>query len=128
MTSVEIQFTDKPKSGDIDFLTDKINVENPEFPPATPFAFFIKDAAGKIIAGANGLLLVGCIYTDQLWVDQAYRNKGYAHHLMDKIHQYGKEQGCTMATLSTMSFQNALGLYQKLGYKIDFEREGYVQS
>jgi ribosomal protein S18 acetylase RimI-like enzyme len=47
---------------------------------------------------------------------------------MDKIHQYGKEQGCTMATLSTMSFQNALGLYQKLGYKIDFEREGYVQS
>ena len=126
MTNLKIEFTDKPKPDDLDFLADKINEENPGFPPATPFAFFIKDEAGNIIAGASGFVLFGSIYTDMLWVDTAHRNKGYASSLMDKIHQYGREQGCIMATLSTMSFQNALGFYQKLGYKIDFEREGHI--
>jgi hypothetical protein len=27
-----------------------------------------------------------------------------------------------------MSFQNAKGFYEKLGYKIDFIRNGYVQG
>lgn len=128
MTNFKIEFTDKPIPDDINFLTDKINEENPGFPPATPFAFFIKDTSEKIIAGANGFVLFGAIYTDMLWVDSAYRKKGYARSLMDRIHEYGREQGCTMATLSTMSFQSALGFYQKLGYKIDFEREGYIHN
>ena len=56
---MKTEFTDKPNSRDLDILADKINEENPDYPPATTFGFFIKEAAGAIIAGANGSLLVG---------------------------------------------------------------------
>ena len=47
---------------------------------------------------------------------------------MEKVHQFGIDEGCTMATVSTMSFQNAVDFYKKLGYAIDFEREGHVNN
>ena len=123
---MNIEFTTTPISKDIDFITGKINEETHEFGSAYPFGFFIKDNNGNIIAGCNGSVIFGCIYTDQLWVDKKYRKTGLGKKLMDAVHEYGLQIGCSMATVSTMSFQGALEFYEKLGYKVDFEREGYV--
>ncbi len=65
---MNIVFTSAPASEDIDFLTHKINEETPEFGEAHPFAFFIRDEKNQIIAGCNGSVIFGSIYTDQLWV------------------------------------------------------------
>lgn len=125
---MKIEFTSTPESADIDFLTQKINEETPEFGSAFPFAFFIRDDLNEIIAGCNGSVVFGSIYTDQLWVDPNHRSSGLGHKLMMKVHDYGREKGCTMTTVATMTFQGAKAFYEKLGYIVDFERTGYTQN
>ena len=127
-SSVNIQYTSTPTSADIDFLTQKINKETPEFGEAHPFAFFIRDDKNQIIAGCNGSVIFGSIYTDQLWVHLAHRNNGLGHQLMEAVHDYGRKSGCLIATVATMSFQGAKTFYEKLGYVSDFERHGYTQN
>jgi hypothetical protein len=64
-------------SKNIDFLTEKINEETLQFGSAYPFAFFIRDEKGKIIAGCNGSVVYGAIYTDQLWVAPNHRRSRF---------------------------------------------------
>ena len=125
---MNIQYTPTPATKDIDFLTQKINQETPEFGEAHPFAFFIRDEKNQIIAGCNGSVVFGSIYTDQLWVHPDCRKKGLGHQLMEAVHDCGRKSGCSMATVATMSFQGAKTFYEKLGYVSDFERIGYAKN
>lgn len=125
---MSLEHTSIPGSADIDFLTQKINQETPEFGEAHPFAFFIRDEKNQIIAGCNGSVIFGSIYTDQLWVHPAHRKNGLGHQLMEAVHDYGRRSGCSMATVATMSFQEAKSFYETLGYVSDFERQGYTQN
>lgn len=125
---MSLEYTSTPASEDIDFLTQKINQETPEFGEAHPFAFYLRDEHNQIIAGCNGSVIFGSIYTDQLWVHPAHRKNGLGYQLMEAVHDYGCRSGCSMATVATMSFQGALVFYEKLGYVIDFERQGYTQN
>ncbi len=127
-SSANIQFISTPASADTDFLTQKINQETPEFGEAHPFVFFIRDEKNQIIAGCNGSVIFGSIYTDQLWVHPDHRKNGLGHQLMEAVETYGRKSGCSMATVATMSFQEAKSFYEKLGYVLDFERSGYAQS
>ena len=47
---------------------------------------------------------------------------------MEQVHDYGSAVGCIMATVATMSFQDARQFYEKLGYLVDFERYGYAMD
>jgi ribosomal protein S18 acetylase RimI-like enzyme len=125
---MKIEHTLIPTNQDIDFLTQQINAETSEFGSAYPFAFFIRNDRHEIIAGCNGSIIFGSIYTDQLWVHPEHRKSGLGHNLMEKVHHYGRENRCHMATVATMTFQNAAEFYQKLGYVIDFERPGYAKN
>ena len=127
-SSINIEYTSTPTSADIDFLTQKINQETPDFGSAHPFAFFVRDEHNQIIAGCNVSVIFGSIYTDQLWVHPDHRKNGLGHKLMEAVHDYGRKSGCTMATVATMSFQGAKAFYEKLGYVMDFERSGYTQN
>lgn len=123
----KIIHTKNPSSHDIDFITKQINQETPEYGNASPFGFFIKENRSLMIAGANGFLIFGSIYTDQLWVHPDHRSKGLGSQLMNAVHEYGRQCKCAMATVATMSFQGARVFYEKLGYTVDFERPGYAQ-
>ena len=125
---MKIEHTSTPGSVDVDFLTQKINQETPEFGEAHSFAFFLRDECNQIIAGCNGSVIFGSIYTDQLWVHPDQRKVGLGRKLMEQVHDYGRKSGCSMATVATMSFQGASSFYEKLGYVVDFERPGYIQN
>jgi ribosomal protein S18 acetylase RimI-like enzyme len=126
---MNIEFTTNPTSSDIDFLTKGIMEESAtQFASAHSFAFYIRDEKENIIAGCNGYVYCGHIYTDQLWVDKNYQKAGLGKQLIEAVHDYGKKAGCIVATLGTMNFQNALGFYKKLGYEIEFERKGYANN
>ena len=58
---MNIEFTSTPQSSEIDFLTQKINQETSEFGSAYPFAFFIRNEVGEIIAGCNGSVVFGAV-------------------------------------------------------------------
>lgn len=119
---------ENPRSEDVLFLNEQINTETAEYGKAFPFAFFIRDDKENIIAGANGFVIYGAIYTDQLWVAPLHRTQGFARKLMSEVHKYGIQKGCKIATIQTMTFQNAVGFYERLGYKVDHERKGYVEN
>ncbi len=125
---MNIELTTPLQSSDIDFLTQKINQEAGEFGSAYPFAWFIRNDIGEIIAGCNGSVVFGTIYTDQLWVHPDNRKSGLGLQLMQQVHDYGRKVGCSMATVSTMSFQEGRQFYEKLGYVVDFQRNGYVNG
>lgn len=102
--SVNIQYTSTPASTDIDFLAQKINQETPEFGEANPFEFFIRDDNNQIIAGCNGSVIFGSIYTDQLWVHPNYRKNGLGHKLMEAVHDYGRKSNGTMIHSTPIMF------------------------
>lgn len=109
-------------------LGSGIDSENPNWPNCKPFGFQINSDEGKLIAGCNGFILFGAVHTDQLWVHPLYRKQGLATQLMNQVHTYGLQKECVMATVNTMSFQNALNFYLKFGYQIEFERQGHTNN
>lgn len=96
----------------------------PVVPPKS-FAFFIRNDQGEIIAGVNGCIIYGVIYTDQLWVHPDMRSQGLGKQLMEAVHGLGRECGCSIATVTTLSLQTAQPFYEHLGYQVDFSRPGY---
>jgi GNAT superfamily N-acetyltransferase len=88
---MKIEQTSAPRNAEINFLTQKINEETMDYGTATNFAFFIRDEQGDIIAGVNGSLIFGSIYTDQLRVHPDHRKKGLVHQLMEAVHDYGRK-------------------------------------
>lgn len=127
MENVQFETTTSPSMHEIDFLTQMINEETTSKGKAYPFAIIARDESGEVVAGCNGSVIFGSIYTDQLWVHSAYRGKGIGVKLIEKVHEFGRENGCNLATVTTMSFQ-APDFYKKLGYKVDFSREGYDKN
>jgi GNAT superfamily N-acetyltransferase len=91
------------------------------------FAFFIRDPNETILGGCNGAMYYGCLYIDQLWVDESLRKQGYGTKLMQKAEELGKEKNCLFSTVNTMDWEG-LDFYRKLGYYIEFERRGYVKD
>ncbi len=92
--------------------------------PIEFFSFFIRDEQEKILGGCNGNTLYGALYIDQIYVTESLRNQDYGSKLIHAAEQFGKEKGCTFATVNTMDWE-ALGFYKKLGYTIEFERHGF---
>jgi GNAT superfamily N-acetyltransferase len=68
------------------------------------------------------------VYTDQLWASKKYRKQGIARKIMENVHDYGRNQKCSIATIQTMEFQGAVEFYKKLGYIQDFKRSGYINN
>lgn len=93
-------------------------------PSIQPFSIFIKDSKQTVLGGISGVTFYGSIYIDSLWIDQAIRRQGWGTKLMREAEKMGKERGASFATLNTMDWEG-LPFYQKLGYAIEFIREGY---
>lgn len=94
--------------------------------PIQSFGFFIKDAKNTV-AGVTGIHMYGCQYVDMLWVDEAYREKGLGTLLIQAAEDLARKHRCTFATVNTMDFE-AFAFYQKLGYNIEFTREGFEKG
>jgi ribosomal protein S18 acetylase RimI-like enzyme len=92
-----------------------------------PFAFFIRDSQKAILGGAKGVSLYGCLYVDMLWVAPDIRHRGLGSQLICACEKLGQERNCTFVSLTTMDWE-ALPFYQKLGYEIEFIREGYEKN
>ncbi len=95
--------------------------------PIEAFQVIARDGKKAILGGISGVFIFGCLYVDMLWVDELHRQTGLGTKLMEEAERNAREKGCTFATLNTMDWQ-ALPFYQKLGYQIEFIREGFENS
>jgi len=96
-------------------------------PPIQPFSVFLKDEKNNLLGGVTGTTFYGSLYVDSLWVDQSLRHQGWGTKLMHEAEKIGRARGAHFATLNTMDWE-ALPFYQKLGYTIEFTREGYLKN
>ena len=69
----------------------------------------------EVVGGILAQMFWGILSIEILWVDEKYRNKGYASALLNDVEKMAKEKNCTISHLSTYDFQ-AKGFYEKSGY------------
>ncbi len=102
-------------TGIMEYATQKKGHNPIEF-----FAFFIRDENNVIRGGCSCCNLYGCLYVDQLWLEESLRGKGYGTQLMLAAEKLAKEQGCVFMAVNTMDWE-ALDFYKKMGYEIEIE-------
>lgn len=91
------------------------------------FGIFIKNNNEEVIGGVTGFSYYGCLYIDMLWIQKEKRHLGYGTELVLEAEKIGKQRNCSFTTVNTMDWE-ALPFYQKLGYEIEFTREGYDKN
>jgi len=95
--------------------------------PNVPFGFFLKDENGRTVGGLNGFCYYGCLYMDQLYIEERYRGQGWGTKLVQAAEDFGHTQKCKMFHVRTMDWE-AQGFYEKLGYKVMTSIEGYENN
>ena len=101
-------------------------LQNARAEVSDPMAFVAKD--GDTIAGGITIeIFYGQLHIKLLFVEDEYRKYGVGKKLMEQALNFGREMKCPQAFVKTMSFQ-ALGFYQKLGFSIEFSRDGYASG
>ncbi len=128
--SYKISYSEQPTLEEESVLLEGIKHEAAKakgLTAITPFAFFMRDDHNTIVAGIKGASYYGCLYIDSLWVSPKYRNRGWGSELVRKSEKLAHERKCTFISLTTMDWE-ALPFYQKLGYQIEYVREGYEKS
>jgi len=78
----------------------------------------------KIIGAVVVESFWGALHIKDLYVEDQYRDKKIASNLMQMVFKYASDNKCLFAFVETFSFQ-AVGFYQKLGFKLEFTRSGY---
>lgn len=84
----------------------------------------VRDAAGSIIAGIGCSTYLSSLEVEVLWVHKEHQKQGHAAKLLQAAECEAKQAGCTLAHLTTYSFQ-APRFYQKMGYHICGEIDGF---
>lgn len=91
--------------------------------PMAPFAFiaYEKDSA---VGSLSGFTIYGSAYVDLLYVEEGYRGQSVGLQLMQHFENWARTQPIKFLTLNTFDFE-ARPFYEKLGYRVEFERHGY---
>ena len=78
----------------------------------------ILDKEGNIIAGCTGYIYYwGCMYIDDMWVDEKYRRQGLGSQALQSVEKAAETKGCHLIFLGTWDFQ-ARPYYEKHGYTV----------
>ena len=86
---------------------------------------------GKIIAGLGATMTAfKILYVSTVFVEEAYRRKGYGTKLMQEMEKRAKEMGANTIRLDTFSWQGK-DFYQALGYQVvgsyENKEDGYAE-
>ena len=78
-------------------------------------AIFVRDDAGRIVAGICGNTWAGCCEIRQFWVDESRRGLGVGIGSSRRPRHEARRRGCTRIMLMTFSFQ-APAFYAQHGF------------
>ena len=85
------------------------------------FSVVLRDSNGIMIGVINAFTAFAEIYVDDIWVDTAYRGKGYGKKLLHELESHFQGKGFNNINLVTNAFQ-APGFYEKCGFQVEFVR------
>ena len=124
---MDIEVVSHPLKQDTDSVLDGIKEYNaPHFPDQDliPLSVFVRDSQNEVIAGLNAELFTTSLMINHLWVSSDLRGNDVGTKLIAKAESEALARGVTDIYLDTYSFQ-ALGFYQKLGFKVVGEFSDY---
>jgi len=91
--------------------------------PGIDINFYLKAgdrAIGAILCDSFNM----SVYIDVMWIDGAYRGKGYGKVLIAQAEKVAKENGCILAHTCTFSYQSP-DFYKACGYEVFAELRDY---
>ena len=94
---------------------------------ARGLGFVIRDEAGRTIAVAAGYSWAGTSELKQMWVDEAYRGRGYAREVLNAFVAEAANRGVRRVWVASYDFQ-APGMYEKSGFKRVAEFAGWPEG
>jgi GNAT superfamily N-acetyltransferase len=112
-----VTYENNPAREDTNFLWRKITdiaINTQGHKEHESFGFFMRDENKVIQGGCNGFIFYGCLYVDQLWVDEALRSQGLGTALMRSAEDLARQKKCLFVAVNTMHWE-ALDFYKKLG-------------
>jgi N-acetylglutamate synthase-like GNAT family acetyltransferase len=115
---------------EIDAIEDRINEHNSHATGShdgQSLAFVIHNESGRMIGGVSGYTWSGISELKQMWIDEAYRGRGYARSLLNAFIAEARHRGVRRIWVSSYDFQ-APGLYEKAGFKRVAELEGWPEG
>jgi len=89
--------------------------------------FVIRDELGQMIGVAAGFTWSGTSEFKQMWIDEAYRGRGYARALLNAFIGEVRSRGVRRIWVASYDFQ-APGFYEKAGFKRMAEFEGWPEG
>jgi len=89
--------------------------------------FVIRNEARQMIGVAAGFSWSGISELKQMWIDEAYRGRGYARTLLDAFVAEARSRGVRRIWVASYDFQ-APGMYEKAGFTRVAEFEGWPEG
>jgi len=89
--------------------------------------FIIRDETGQMIGAAIGYTWAGTSELKQMWIDEAFRGRGYARALLDAFVVEAHSRGVERIWVASYDFQ-APEMYEKAGFKRMAEFEGWPEG
>ena len=89
--------------------------------------FVIRDEAGRTIGVVAGYSWASTSELKQMWVDEAYRGRGYARELLNAFVAEAADRGVRRIWVASYDFQ-APGMYEKAGFKRVAEFAGWPEG
>ena len=94
---------------------------------ADGLGFVIHNEAGQMIGVAAGYTWSGASELKQMWIDDAYRGRGYARALLDAFVAEAGNRGVRRIWVASYDFQ-APEMYEKAGFRRVAEFEGWPEG
>jgi len=117
---LSLSVEDRPAAADRRAINDALTEFNRPFlrdPAFGRIGVFVRDAAGRVVAGLDSSFYAGWLFVNDLWVHAELRRRGLGRRLLQEAERRALERGCHSVWLDTFSFQ-APGFYQRLGFEV----------
>jgi len=115
---------------EIDAIEDRLYDHNSDATghhDARGLGFVIRNDVGELIGVVTGFTWSGTSELKQVWIDEAYRGRGYARALLKAFIAEACSRGVRRIWVASHDFQ-APGFYEKAGFKRMAEFEGWPEG
>lgn len=89
------------------------------------FSLVLRDSLGVAFGILTAFTAFSEIYIENLWIETAYRGKGFGKKLLKELENSFEGKGFNNINLVTNAFQAPV-FYEKCGYQVEFVRENKI--